>query len=90
MQSFAKHPVQFFRRLIERIRAWKTRGQSVATPMPLLFPQFGPQLHQLHRDVTPHGVRFYSLCGDCGARLNASATLCDECAQKRSRPARPY
>jgi hypothetical protein len=58
--------------------------------MPLLFPQFAPQLHQLHRDVTPHGVRFYSLCGDCGARLNASATLCDECAQKRSRSARPY
>lgn len=44
----------------------------------------------IHRDVTPNGVRVYSLCGDCGTQLQASATLCDECAQKRSRPARPY
>ncbi|HEY4217360.1 MAG TPA: hypothetical protein VGM67_09485 [Gemmatimonadaceae bacterium] len=42
----------------------------------------------IHRDVTPHGVRVYSLCGCCGARMNASATLCEGCAQKK-RPAQP-
>jgi hypothetical protein len=47
-------------------------------------------LGTIHREVTPHGVRVFSLCGDCGAMLQASATLCDECAQKRSKPARPY
>jgi hypothetical protein len=44
----------------------------------------------IHREVTANGVRVFSLCGSCGARLNASATLCEECAQKRSGQARPY
>jgi hypothetical protein len=44
----------------------------------------------IHRDVTPQGVRVYSLCACCGARLQASATLCEECAAKQSRSARPY
>jgi predicted amidophosphoribosyltransferase len=39
----------------------------------------------IHREVTPSGVRVYSLCGSCGARLEASATLCEDCAQRRSR-----
>jgi predicted amidophosphoribosyltransferase len=39
----------------------------------------------IHRDVTSSGVRVYSLCGSCGARLEASATLCEDCAQRRSR-----
>ncbi len=42
----------------------------------------------IHRDVSRNGVRVFSLCGCCGARLQASATLCEECAAKR-RPARP-
>ncbi len=56
---------------------------------PLLFDLTGYSA-AIYRDVTPNGVRVFSLCGGCGARLNASATLCDECAQKRSRPARPF
>ena len=39
----------------------------------------------IHREVTTSGVRVYSLCGSCGARLEASATLCEDCAQRRSR-----
>jgi hypothetical protein len=38
------------------------------------------------REVTPHGVRVYSLCASCGAHLAASATLCDACARSRSAP----
>ncbi|HMA24431.1 MAG TPA: hypothetical protein VKP00_10565 [Gemmatimonadaceae bacterium] len=63
-------------------------------PQPLLIPldmDVGTDAGSvwIHRDVTPNGVRVYSLCATCGARLHASATLCEECAQKRSRPARP-
>jgi hypothetical protein len=36
------------------------------------------------RDVSPAGVRVYSLCGSCGARLEVSATLCGACAARRS------
>jgi hypothetical protein len=39
------------------------------------------------REVTPHGVRVSSLCASCGAQLAASATLCESCAQRRSRSA---
>jgi hypothetical protein len=89
MRSLAQYPVQLFRRLIDRIRAWRARDQArlpFVKPYALTFPSYGPQIH---RDVTPHGVIVYSLCGECGSRLHASATLCEECAQKR-RPARPY
>jgi len=41
----------------------------------------------IYREVTSHGVRVYSLCGNCGAQLAASATLCESCAQRRSRSA---
>ena len=80
---------QFLIRLGTRLRAWKAgrRPRPLTTPTYLHFPT--PYSASIHRDVTPNGVRFYSLCGDCGSRLNASATLCEECAQKRSRPARP-
>jgi hypothetical protein len=50
------------------------------------FPSFNATIF---REVTPHGVRVFSLCASCGTRLDASATLCEECAHKRSRPARP-
>jgi hypothetical protein len=41
----------------------------------------------IYREVTTQGIRVYSLCGSCGAQLAASATLCDGCAQRRSRSA---
>jgi hypothetical protein len=81
---------QLVNRITDRVRAWRTKRQAshpFITPMYLHFP--APYAASIHRDVTPNGVRVYSLCGDCGSRLNASATLCEECAQKRSRSARP-
>ena len=74
--------------LMNRIRAWrpwKALGRppvAPATVRPLTFAVARPIL----REVTPHGVRVYSLCGQCGAQLNASATLCDACARSRSLP----
>jgi len=90
MQSFAQSPVQMFRRFIARLRAWKLQRAQRSQFVDSLVPHIMNVAPPLHREVTASGVRFYSLCGDCGAQLNASATLCDECAQKRSRPARPY
>jgi len=74
--------------MINRIRAWRPwkalRPPPVAPAMtrPFLFADERPIL----REVTPHGVRVYSLCGQCGAHLNASATLCEACARSRSLP----
>jgi hypothetical protein len=80
---------QLFHRLGTRMRAWRAgRTAPFVAPTYLHFPV--PYAASIHRDVTPNGVRVYSLCGECGSRMNASATLCEECAQKRSRPARPY
>lgn len=82
---------QFFHRLIERVRAWRIERHA---PRPLLIPlDLGAGMFAsaaIHRDVTPNGVRVYSVCACCGARLQTSATLCEDCAQKKSRPARPY
>jgi hypothetical protein len=82
---------RFFHRIIERIKAWRDERRG---PRPFLVPldmNVG-MFHSssIHRDVTPTGVHVYNLCASCGARLSASATLCEECAQKKSRPARPY
>lgn len=63
---------------IARLRAWynKAVGREEITL------SYVPALGQgILRDVTPSGVRVYSLCGGCGARLECSATLCEECAQ---------
>ena len=70
--------MQFLRSIVARIRAWwlSRTTKPVVTPAALL--SFGASIH---RDVTPNGVKFYSLCGGCGARLDCSATLCEECAQ---------
>jgi len=74
--------------LVNRIRAWrpwKALGRPPVAPVsarPLPFAIARPIL----REVTPHGVRVYSLCGQCGAHLSASATLCDACARSRSLP----
>jgi hypothetical protein len=82
--------MQFFRRLIERVRAWAQSRRSSRTPAALIFIDFTSVRPPIHRDVSANGVRVFSVCGGCGARLQASATLCDECAQRRSRPARPF
>ena len=90
MQLKEHSPVQLFHRIVERFRAWRERRRAVrpfVTPLYLNIPHYSAAIH---RDVTPNGVRVYSLCGDCGVRLQASATLCEECAQKRSRAPRPY
>ena len=81
--------MQFFHQLIARFKAWRWRRQQppLLIPLHMHLASFSPAIH---RDVTPNGVRVYSLCGCCGARLGASATLCDECAQKRSGQTRPY
>jgi hypothetical protein len=60
-----------------RFRAWQMKRKGLVDGSSLLL-SFGPSIH---RDVTPNGVRVYSLCGGCGARLECSATLCEECAQ---------
>jgi hypothetical protein len=85
---FLRHLSARLSQLIERVRTWKRR-RVVSSRAPLLFvvPSYSAALH---RDVTPQGVRFYSLCCDCGARLNLSATLCEDCAQKRTRSARQF
>jgi hypothetical protein len=64
--------------MIARIRAWRRRKTTKMVVGSAAFMSFGASLH---RDVTPNGVKFYSLCGGCGARLECSATLCEECAQ---------
>jgi hypothetical protein len=89
MPSLRLFRAQFLSRIVARFHAWKERRRPVVTLPAAAFFHF-PNGSQIHREVSANGVRVYSLCGDCGLQLQASATLCDECAQKRSRPARPY
>jgi hypothetical protein len=70
--------MQRLRAIIARIRAWLNRGTHVSEITPMLALTFAPTIH---RDVTRNGVRVYGICGGCGARLECSATLCQECAQ---------
>jgi hypothetical protein len=81
--------MQFFRRLLARLRNWRARSEPLSI-VPTSSFNFSSHMATIHREVTPNGVRVFSLCGCCGASLQASATLCEECAQKRSKPARPY
>jgi hypothetical protein len=69
--------MRFIRSMMARLRAWRMRRQGMVyeSSLPLSFGA------SILRDVTPNGVRFYSLCGACGARMDCSATLCEECAQ---------
>lgn len=81
--------MQFIRHVIARLTRFGTwitdrRHRSVITPLSLSFTT------PIYRDVTRNGVHIYSLCAVCGARLQASATLCEECAVKQSRSARPH
>jgi ribosomal protein L40E len=82
--------MQFLRGLFARLRAWKMGKFSPRSVVPIAPYDFGISMASIRREVTPNGVRVFSLCGSCGATLHSSATLCDECAQKRSRPARPF
>lgn len=78
--------MQSLHEIINRIRSsrvWRALAGAPARPVPprpLLFDG----VHPILREVTPHGVRVYSLCGQCGAQLSASATLCEACARSRS------
>jgi hypothetical protein len=76
--------MQLFRQFIARIQAWRTARRALRIHPADLLPLMALQ-SAIHRDVTSSGVRVYSLCGSCGARLEASATLCEDCAQRRSR-----
>src|SRR5438552_1947674 len=69
--------MQYLRSILARFRAWQSKRRLGTSVGPSLLLSFGPSIH---RDVTPNGVRVYSLCGGCGARLECSATLCQECA----------
>jgi hypothetical protein len=64
--------------IIARIRAWRGPQTTPIDFEALSTLAIGPAIH---RDVTSSGVRVYSVCGACGARLECSATLCEECAQ---------
>ncbi len=77
--------MQQIRQMMSRLRAWLhgARGNPGDGPDAVL-EAFLMNERPLLREVTPHGVRVYSLCGSCGAHLAASATLCDECASHRS------
>lgn len=74
-------------------RVWRTLGMGSTEPalkMPAYPDAFAfPVGRTILRDVSPNGVRVYSLCGSCGAQLAASATLCDACARGRSPSANP-
>ena len=71
--------MRYLRSIVARFRAWRLRRRFGNEAGPALLMSVGPSIY---RDITPGGgVRVYSLCGGCGARLQCSATLCEECAQ---------
>jgi hypothetical protein len=64
------------------VQAWRASRRALRVKPTDVLPLI--VFHSaIHRDVTSSGVRVYSLCGSCGARLEASATLCEECASRR-------
>jgi hypothetical protein len=75
--------------LVSRVRAWRL-WRALRRPLsaPIATPSWAvPEpASPILREVTPHGVRVYSLCGSCGVHLGASATLCDGCARSRQVP----
>jgi hypothetical protein len=84
--------MQSLRQWISRIRSsrlWRSlrhMPRVPTLPLPMALSLEVTSSRPILRDVTPHGVRVYSLCGSCGAHLAASATLCDACARSRSAP----
>ena len=82
--------MQSLRELINRVRSWqgwRLLRRGPAAPPPTALPFLVTMARPIYREVTSQGVRVYSLCGSCGAQLAASATLCESCAQRRSRSA---
>jgi ribosomal protein L40E len=82
--------MQSLREMIRRVWAWtgwRRFGRARATPHIAPLPFLVTMERPILREVTSQGVRVYSLCGSCGAQLAASATLCESCAQRRSRSA---
>jgi hypothetical protein len=77
-----QHLRRLYFQLRDRLNEW--RAKRTLKTAAVLLPDFIAYEPTLSRDVSRAGVRFYSLCGSCGARLASSATLCEECAQKRS------
>jgi hypothetical protein len=79
--------MQLYHRLVALLRRWWSydRRAPRSTSIPLIVPM--PPT--IHREVTSAGVHVYCLCSSCGARLHASATLCEECARARSRSTPP-
>lgn len=77
--------MQSIRLLLARFRQWRSARQQrrgmFVSGVPVLLP-FQPPII---REVSAHGVRVISLCAACGSRLEASATLCEDCAEKQSR-----
>jgi hypothetical protein len=78
--------MQFIRFIIDWFRGLRLRGRRSRTDVELMFLSVPMPIH---REVTAQGIRVFSLCGSCGTRLEASATLCDDCAQRKSRPIWP-
>ena len=74
--------MQFVRRVWNRLVMW--RESRKAPVVEIAVPDFTSSIPNISRDVSSHGVRFYSLCGTCGDRMQSSATLCDDCARKRT------
>jgi hypothetical protein len=80
--------MQRLKELVSSLRAWVIRraaggGRLPVSSMPAVDAFFTIE-RTLLRDVSPYGVRVYSLCGSCGAHLAASATLCEACARRRT------
>ena len=70
--------MRYLRSMLARVRAWLSGKREAVVFDETLLASFGSSIH---RDVSPTGVRVYSLCGGCGTRLECSATLCEECAR---------
>ena len=70
--------MRYLRSILARFRAWQFKRFYRLPAESTLLLSIGPGIH---RDVTRNGVRVYSVCGSCGARLECSATLCDVCAR---------
>jgi ribosomal protein L40E len=81
--------MQSLRELIRRVWSWAgwRLGRASVPPQVSALPFLVTMERPILREVTSQGVRVYSLCGSCGAQLAASATLCESCAQRRSRSA---
>lgn len=74
--------MQYVLRIWNRLLAWRASRQTPVAAV--VVPDVASSIPSISRDVSSRGVRFYSLCGTCGERMESSATLCDDCARKRS------